>query len=109
IMSVSVVEHNIRIIVDEPVFRTSPEFNPTRCSYNCGSLKAPKKELQAIPKLNRAATLSHPEVTKRLRYYRTFTQRSIDAELLFITYWHGQNTMLKEFMSCLSTIPTGER
>src|SRR5699024_1232846 len=35
---------------------------------------------------------------------RTFARRGINAELLFLAYWHGQNTALKEFMSFLQAI-----
>lgn len=32
---------------------------------------------------------------------RTFARRGLNVELLFLAYWHGQKTLLGEFLSCL--------
>lgn len=90
-----------------------------------------EQELQAIPELNRDATINaetfasnHANITRLLTIVasgengsaaydspseafaigRTFARRGINAELLFLAYWHGQNTALKEFMSFLQAI-----
>lgn len=90
------------------------------------------QELLAIPELNHDATINAEtfasnlaNVTCLLRIVangqhgsaaydsppeafdigRTFARRSINVELLFLAYWHGQHTVLKEFMSYLQAIP----
>lgn len=89
------------------------------------------QELQAIPELNQDATINaetfasnRANIARLLTIVaggengsaaydsppeafdigRTFARRGINAELLFLAYWHGQNTALKEFMSFLQAI-----
>lgn len=86
------------------------------------------EELQAIPELNRDATINaetfasnraniariltivangkngsaaYDSPPEAFDIGRTFARRGINVELLFMAYWHGQNTGLKEFMSYL--------